>query len=177
MLAFIFHNFVRDALFSNLPRILKTRIAIFKQFNWNNFFNKHWFIVMISLLIGAASHLLWDSFTHEQGYFAKTIPALMNKVEIFGRPILIFKIIQHSSTIVGAIAIIYALLKLPANMNVKRKINYKYWSVLLVLTMVIISIRLLSGLDYKLYGHVFVTVISAGLIALIITPMIVHQME
>jgi hypothetical protein len=34
----------------------------------------------------------------------------------------------------------------------------------------IIAVRLLSGLDYKQYGNVIVTAISAGLISLTLTP-------
>src|SRR6478609_2941554 len=38
LLAFIFHNIVRDSLFENLPLILKSRLIRFKQFDWNSYF-------------------------------------------------------------------------------------------------------------------------------------------
>src|SRR6188768_3414024 len=35
LLAFIFHNVVRNSLFDNLPTILKSRLLAFKHFDWN----------------------------------------------------------------------------------------------------------------------------------------------
>ena len=175
LLAFIFHNIVRDSLFDNLPTILKSRLLTFGQFDWNEYFKRNWLIVAISILIGAASHIFWDSFTHDHGYFAQTIPALTNTVDLFGRQIPYFKILQHSSTLVGGLVIAFALFKLPQDKNIFGRFSLKYWSILTGLTLTIIALRLLSGLDYKLYGHLIVTSISAGLISLTLTPMLTRQ--
>ena len=170
IIAFIFHDFVRDSLFDNLPTFLKSRFAPFKQFNWKQYFINHWFIVLISILIGAFSHIFWDSFTHEQGYFVKTIPILSQTTELFGRQIPILKIIQHTSTLLGGLVIAIFILKLPKYENINWKINRSYWVIIIALTIIIVAIRLMTGLDYKLYGHVIVTGISAVLISLIVTP-------
>lgn len=174
LLTFIFHNFVRESLIDNLPTILKSRFSLFNQFNWNKHFKNNWLAVMISILIGAASHLFWDSFTHIHGYFVETIPMLVNKVDILGNQIPIFKILQHLSTLLGVIVISFAMFKLPADKNVTRQFNLKYWSILAVLTLVIILIRFSIGLDYKAYGQLIVTGISAMLISLIFTPWLVR---
>src|SRR5690606_7235327 len=175
LLAFIFHNIVRDSLFDNLPTILKSRLTKFKQFDWNNYFKKNWLVVAISVLIGAASHIFWDSFTHDHGYFVQAIPALTNTVDILGRQVPTLKILQHSSTLLGGLVIVFALFKLPPDKNVAGQLNIKYWGILTTLTLTIIAVRLLSGLDYKLYGHVIVTAISAGLISLTLTPWLTKQ--
>jgi hypothetical protein len=177
LLAFIFHNIVRDSLFDNLPPILKSRLTTFKQFNWNNYFKDHWLVAAISVLIGAASHIFWDSFTHDHGYFVQTIPALTNTVDILGRQVPTLKILQHSSTLVGGLVIAFALLKLTPDRNVTGQLNIKYWGILTTLTLTIIAVRLISGLDYKLYGHVIITAISAGLISLTLTPWLTRQKE
>ena len=170
IITFIFHDIVRDSLFDNLPIFLKSRFAPFKQFNWNQYFKTHWGIVLFSILIGAFSHIFWDSFTHEQGYFVKTIPILNQTIELFGRQIPILKIIQHTSTLLGGLVIAIFILKLPKDENSNRKINRNYWVIFIASTIIIVAIRLMTGLDYKLYGHVIVTGISAGLISLIVTP-------
>lgn len=175
LLAFIFHTIVRNDLFDNLPTILSSRLNTFKQFDWNNYFKGNWVIVTISVLIGAASHIFWDSFTHSHGYFVQTIPALTDMVSFFGKQVPVLKILQHSSTLIGGFVIAFALFKLPSDKTIKAQFNIKYWSILATLTAAIIAIRLLSGLDYKLYGHVIVTAISAGLIALTLTPWITRQ--
>ncbi|MBN8572431.1 MAG: DUF4184 family protein [Candidatus Kapabacteria bacterium] len=169
LLAFLFHNIVRDRLFDNLPTFLKSRFSIFRQFDWNSYFKHNWLVVTISILIGAASHIFWDSFTHEHGYFVQTIPELQNSVGFFGRQIPILKILQHSSTLLGGLVIAFAIYRLPTDKTVNENVSLKYWAILVGLTLTIISVRLVSGLDFKQYGDVIVTAISAGLISLIIT--------
>ena len=170
LLAFIFHNTVRNHLFVNLPTILSSRLAKFNQFDWNDYFRKNWFVVVISVLFGAGSHLFWDSFTHENGYFVQKIPAMLNKVNFFGREVPMLKVLQHLSTLAGGIAIAFALFKIEPNTHITGKANRRYWLILAMLTLSIIAVRLLSGLDYQLYGNVIVTAISAGLISLSLTP-------
>ncbi len=172
LLAFIFHNIVRDSLYDNLPIALKSRFSTFKQFDWNGHFKRNWFIVTISILIGAASHIFWDSFTHDHGYFVQTIPALQNTVDFLGGQVPILKILQHSSTLLGGIVIAFAIYKMPANKTEKENINLKYWAILAGLTLTIIAARLLSGLELKQYGNVVVTAISAELISLVLAPII-----
>lgn len=170
LVAFLFHNIVRDRLFNNLPTFLKSRFLTFKQFDWNGHFKRNWFVVTISILIGATSHIFWDSFTHDHGYFVKAIPALQSTVDFLGRQIPILKILQHSSTLLGGLVIAFAIYKLPTKNAENKNINWKYWAILAGLTLTIITVRLLSGLDFKQYGNVIVTAISAGLISLTITP-------
>ncbi len=177
LLALIFHNIVRDSLFDNFPSILKSRFLAFRQFDWNGHFKRKWFVVTISILIGAASHIFWDSFTHDHGYFVQTIPALQNSLNFFGGQIPILKILQHSSTFIGGLVIAYAIYKLPSNNIEKEIINLKYWTILVTLTLIIIAVRLLSGLELKQYGNLIVTAISAGLISLILTPWLTRTKE
>jgi hypothetical protein len=175
LLAFIFHNIVRDSLFDNLPKILRSRLLNYNQFNWNKYFKSNWLVVIISVLIGSASHIFWDSFTHDHGYFVQNIPVLSSSVDFFGNQIAILKILQHSSTLIGGVIITFALLKLKPNKDISGQINFNYWIILTFLSLAIIAIRLLAGLDYNLYGHVIVTAISAGLISLILTPWLISR--
>ncbi len=170
LLAFIFHNSVRNSLFDNLPLFLKSRFVAFKRFNWNDYFKKNWFVVVISILIGASSHILWDSFTHEHGYFVQAIPALTSTVDIWGNQIPILKILQHSSTIIGGLFIVFAIYKLPTNKTENTTLNLNYWAILIGLALFIVVTRILCGLDIRQYGNVFVTGISAFMISLVLTP-------
>lgn len=175
LLAFIFHNLVRNSLFDNLPQFLKSRVSQIKQFNWNHYFKRNVLVVVISILIGAASHVFWDSFTHEHGYFIEKIPALTQSVELLGQPIPLFKIIQHSSTLLGGLILILVIYKLPKAKTTDRKINSNYWIIRFGLTFSIVIIRFLSGLEMNQYGNVIVTSISAGLLGLILTPVILGR--
>lgn len=169
LLAFIFHNIVRDSLFSNLPTTLKTRFSPYRQFDWNNHFKRNKLVVIFSILLGAASHLLWDSFTHDQGYFVQTIPALQNSVDFMGRKIPILKMLQHGSTLLGGLVIAFAIYKMPTSKIEHENVSIKYWAILAGLTLTLISVRLFIGLEFRQYGNFIVTVISAVLTSLIFT--------
>ena len=173
LLAFIFHNIVRESLFNNLPAFLKHRFSTFTKFDWNNHFKNNWLVVSTSILIGAASHIFWDSFTHDHGYFVQTIPKLANSLEFFGKQIPILKILQHASTFIGGIVIAMAIYKLPTNKTDNQFINLKYWAIFIGCTFTILTLNFLCGLKIEQYGNVIVTAISAGLISLIITPWLV----
>lgn len=175
LLVFIFHNIVRDSLFENLPKTLKSRFSTFRQFDWNDHFKRNWFVVTISILIGAISHIFWDSFTHDHGYFVLNITALQKAVDLFGAQIPISKILQHSSTLIGGFAIALTVYKLPTHETEKENINLKYWIIVVGLTLTIIAVRLLGGLELKQFGNVIVTAISAGLISITLTPWLIRS--
>jgi hypothetical protein len=175
LITFIFHNLVRNKLFDNLPQFLKSRFCVFKQFEWNNHFKSYWMVVICSILIGAASHLLWDSFTHEHGYFVQTIPALQSFVFLFGTKIPVLKILQHASTLIGAITIGLAIYKLPSNNVEKESTNLKYWPAIIGLSLMIIAAKFLTGLQFKEIGNIIATAISAGLISLMATSLLVKN--
>ncbi|HMQ61409.1 MAG TPA: DUF4184 family protein [Flavilitoribacter sp.] len=173
VLAFLFHNQVRNSLFDNLPPFFKSRFQAFRQFNWNSYFIKHIWIVAVSILVGAASHLLWDSFTHKTGYFVRTLPALAGSVELSGIQLPIFKLLQHISTIIGGVVIAFVIYKLPVDNRVTGSINLTYWAVVFMLAMAAFLIRYFNGPDLKASGNLIAAGISAVLMGLILTPWIV----
>lgn len=168
ILAFIFHNLVRDNLFKNSPTLFKSRLSKFRQFDWNYFFKKNWLIVLISLLIGITSHLFWDSFTHSSGYFVVKNSLLRYNINLLGNEIPVYKILQHGSSLIGGLIIAIAFNKLPVDKNITNKIKLNYWMSIAVLTFLIISIRIISGLKINQYGNIIVTAISAVIVSLIL---------
>ena len=55
-----------------------------------------------AIIVGAASHLLWDTFTHVDGWGVRHIPALSRSLASFqGYQVNWFKILQHGSTVAG----------------------------------------------------------------------------
>ncbi len=177
LLAFIFHNIIRNRLYENLPLFLKSRFSEFSSFNFNSYFKKKWLVVVISVLIGAFSHILWDNFTHETGYFVSILPSLSEIVSLFGHQIPIYKILQHGSILVGGVVIIIAVLNMEKDTNIKPTINLKYWMWVATICILILVTRFAVGLNYKLYGQVIVTAISAFLIALIVTPTVLSRIR
>ena len=169
LLAFIFHNTVRDALIDNLPIFLRARFTNYKRFYWLKHFKRNWIVVIISILIGAISHILWDNATHEKGYFVQSISALSSSVDLLSRQVPIWKILQHTSTLIGRCVIVFAIYRLPVN-KTEKNINWKFWLTVAGLAFIISTIRFSASFDLRQYGNVLVTVISAILISLSITP-------
>lgn len=177
LLAFVFHNVVRNNLFDNLPVFFKSRFVVFKQFNWNLNFKKNWFIIIISILIGAGSHLIWDSFTHEGGYMVQQISLLTKTVDFIGRAVPILKILQHASTLIGGIVVLTAIYKLPTKKQTPTDINKRYWPILTIVTLTLITFRFLYGLDIEQYGNLIVSCISAVLLSLVLTPLLLAKLK
>lgn len=173
LLSFLFHNTVRNALFFNSPDVIKSRILIFTSFNWNNYFKENWIIVVISLLIGIASHLLWDSFSHNHGYFVEHISTLKNSINLLGNEVPIWKITQHLSTLIGTIVIVTSFFKFSENKIQYSVINKKYWIIISITTFLILILRFLADLKHATLGNSIVSLISAFLIALITTPILI----
>ncbi len=169
VLAFIFHQIVRNSLFDNLPSFFRYRFSAFKSFNWNSYFKQNWLVVLFSVITGAASHILWDAFTHEHGYFVQHIPLLTGMVDLTEKQVPVFKILQHTSTLLGAFVIVFAIYNMPTHKTGSENICLRYWFILGILTIFIIVLMLLTGLELNQYGNIIVTSISAVLSSLVIT--------
>jgi hypothetical protein len=68
------------------------------------------FATSLSLMVGALTHVAWDGATHSSHLLAKWFPPLRSDLlEVGGDPLWSYEILQHGSTLVGAIAIAIAL--------------------------------------------------------------------
>jgi membrane-bound metal-dependent hydrolase YbcI (DUF457 family) len=93
----IYRRVVRPACLTLLPAGLRPALAAGET---------NWVAVIAAILVGAASHSLWDSFTHERGWSVQRIPALSTTVHLGALgEVPIFKLLQHGSTIVGLAAV------------------------------------------------------------------------
>lgn len=172
LLTFIYHQIVRDQLITNLPAFLNNRLNVYKDFNWLAYFKRYWLIVIISVLLGTASHLFWDDFTHPTGYFVERSHWLRRGIFWKGMQLPYYAMLQHISTIVGGIIMAIFIASLDSTANVQSDKKARYWfSVILIASFIFVT-RVLTGLDISLYGNVIVTVISAFMIAVIVTPLL-----
>ena len=170
LLAFIFHNVVRNSLFDNLPLFFKSRFWAFRQFDWNKHFKQYWLAVSISIVIGAAIHLFWDDITDHHGLLERNIELLAGRIAISGINIPVIVLFEHLNTLLGGLLIMYAIYKLPADNTVKETTDVRYWIMLFIVTLLIVGVRFSDGLHLWQYEQFIVTCISAGMIALTVTP-------
>lgn len=142
---FVFHLFVRNVLIHHLPYFFKERFAQFLIFDWIDYFKKHWIIVILSIIIGAYSHLSWDAFTHEWGFFAKHFHALQKtwvQIPFKNFEVKVYKFQQHFSTFLGTIFIAFWIYKMPKQILLKTKFDYIFWLKVVLFTTIISTIRL-----------------------------------
>lgn len=172
VIAFIYHNWVRNALISNLPYPLYRRFFCAISFNWNSFFKKNWLVVMYSILIGAASHIFWDSFTHDHGFFVERSPFLKQSVSILNHSVPILKLLQHGSTCIGAIIIGLYVYWLPKSNPPYPTVNWGYWFTVMGTSLILLSTRVVLGLSVYAYGNLIVTGISTTMIGLILASLL-----
>lgn len=168
LLCFLFHNLVRNPLFSHLPHFLNCRLSNFKRFNWNSYFLKNWFIVIISVLIGALSHIYWDQFTHENGYILEEYNLIDKNVPVADSSIEEYEILQGLSSFIGGLAVLFSILQLPVTDKVKRPFYFSYWYRIIIIIAIIMAIRYFTGLNFNEYREVVINVIASWLIALVI---------
>jgi hypothetical protein len=98
----LFHVFAKYPLYSWLPESVRRRIRLgaaalpvssFAQFA----------LVLLAILIGVATHILWDSFTH-QGFWPYQHWQFLHRIvelPVYG-PMDYSRVIQHASTVLGA---------------------------------------------------------------------------
>ncbi len=174
VLCFVFHDLVRDDLVNNLPAGLYERFYALKNFDWNTHYRKKWPVVLLSIVIGAVSHILWDSFTHPCGYFVLKLPILQTRIHLTGFTITVYDFLQQISSVIGLVVVFFFIYRIP-KMNVDRnhfKSPYRIYIVCIVSGIMVL--RLIFGLSLSQYGNVIASLISAFFISIIITPIIIR---
>jgi len=106
----LFHTVLKRPLLSLLPvthqQCLMPLATHFHFVPWQRF----WLIVL-SLLLGALTHIVWDSFTHYSGWMVQQLPILRTAVIEIGqngqKVIRVHHILQQGSTLLGVALLFY----------------------------------------------------------------------
>ncbi len=170
MLAFIFHSIVRDQLIQNLPAFIGDRFNRFIDFNWNRFFRQHFIAVIISILIGIASHLLWDAvtqinWTHPNGH---------NRAMVIWN-VYVHIILQGKTHPIGLILIAAYIMKMPSAANyhpvgINRKIQF--WMIVVLITGIetaLASFFISKPISIALYIDIVISGAMLGLLMACVT--------
>lgn len=174
IIAFVFYNIAAPSLIDNIPAFLSSRLSFLKNSEWNNYFKNNKLKVCLSIIIGAISHVAWDNFTHEHGHFASAIPLLSQEVNILGMHMAFYHVLQHLSMLAGAFIIGVYILLLPVDANYQATPSVKYWGMVTLLFFLLIVVRIWFGLGSNWLNNLAVSSISAGMVALVSTPIILY---
>ena len=168
-IALLFHLTVKRNLIHNLPVFIQMRLHEVVSFDFLKYLRGNIVVFALSALVGAGSHILWDSFTHNNTFIVRTLSVYKTvHVPFQGVNYPLFYALQHISTVAGLLVVGIYLVSIAPTDNVRaRKIKVSYWILVFLLTASVIVIRfgLVSG-DFE-FGNIVVTCISGFLIALI----------
>lgn len=169
ILAFLFHSCVKKKVVLNLPEFLRSRFWRYLDFNWTPWFRKHWWIVTISILVGASSHIAWDGFTHKGGLIVSRFEPLQQPFIVGHYSIPYYKIAQHVSSILGFLVIAYYVGMLPkSNTQTTTRSTY-YWFAVLACTFILSLLSILK-MGIPGIGSMIVIGLSALMSAIIVVP-------
>lgn len=174
-ISFLFHLIVRNPFIFNLPPFFQKRFINYAGFDWLAYFKKNVAVVLLSLLIGGASHLIWDSFSHYEGVLLKLNPEWNRNTTILGYSIEIVYVIQYLNSILGLAIIAFAVLQLPAQN--KRSVSQNkllYWLYVAGIASLIFIVRWLLMDTYKI-DDVIISALTAAIIGVGITSLLYHK--
>lgn len=170
LLSFLFHGVVKRNMIANLPAFFQYRFQLILELNFKEHFRRYYWAVMISAALGSFSHIFWDAFTHNDGFFAQRISFYKYVVIPFdGVRYPLFYGLQHISTYVGlTIVIAYILFMKPIKNIPVSHPTIRYWLLVVVITSVVIFLRFYFATKSLDLGNFVVSAVSAILISTLI---------
>ncbi|GAB3588495.1 phospholipase C/P1 nuclease family protein [Hymenobacter daeguensis] len=178
-LAFLFHAVVREPLLAHLPLALQRRLGSFARFSWLAYFRQHYAGVLASIVVGAALHLLWDSFTHRNALMTRLIPMLNDTLDWNGTEIALFDILAAVSTVVGAIVIGLAIWLMPVRPGrvavVPPAAMGRYWGLAALVAFALLVEWVLAIGPALIDGSI--AAISAGLVGVLVASGYAKRMK
>ncbi len=100
LLFFIYHLFLKRSLIALLPRPIAAKLTPLARSDIRLPLLQI-LIISLCLLVGAATHVFWDSFTHMNRWGVKLVPVLDEIVYDYARrPVRGYSILQHGSSVV-----------------------------------------------------------------------------
>jgi hypothetical protein len=170
LLSLLFHQLVKTNFIGNLPPFLQKRFQDTLQFNFINYLKRNWGIFLFSALLGAVSHIFWDSFTHNNRFFVRQFSAFYNAhyIPFDGANYPLWYVLQQISTTLGlSVVVLYIALKKPIHGREIMAPKISYWLLVLAIAIVVLRLRFFIHFsDYNL-GNVVVSSITGLMIGVV----------
>jgi hypothetical protein len=98
-----YHALARDAFIACAPQAIAARMPVAHQ--WPMQGARAVWVALVSLGIGAASHIVWDAFTHADTAVVNYFTVLRSPVSLGAVALPLYKVLQHTSTLLGFVVI------------------------------------------------------------------------
>lgn len=164
----IYQSIIKTQLLHRLPYYFRIRLS--ESSNIKNDTR----IIIISLLIGILTHIVWDSLTHYNGYVV-THSFLRENMNIASISIPLYKFLQHLSTLVGISFLINYIHNLPKKHTEIVYKNDLYWHCVLSSIIIAVLYRIMIQQNNIISGHFIAFIIGVTLWSILITSLIFTQ--
>lgn len=150
LLVYLFNYLIKTELIENLPLFLNRRFSefAFLKRDLNN--AKNLLLVLISLIIGIVSHIIWDKVTH------KTVD-FINQEEHY-------TVFWEANSVVGAAVIAAVVLNMRKGKNTQRSNIFLFWLPVALIALAVIYLKYLSASDVRELGISGIVGFFTGLI-------------
>jgi hypothetical protein len=103
----LFHVVLKTPLLSLCPSDQQMRLApVAARFRFGP--SPQFILIILSLVLGACTHIAWDSFTHHHGWAVEHFTILQSPImETTRGPLFVFNLLQRIGTLGGAALLIY----------------------------------------------------------------------
>jgi hypothetical protein len=172
VIAVVFHLLIKTPAINSMPAYFHQRLIVLRDFDFLSHLKNYSLGFISCLLIGIASHILWDGFTHSDDYFVKKSSFLSSTISISGlgdSPIHVW--LQHASSIIGAGFILLFFHRQPVKQQ-ENAPSLKFWIVSLVVASVTFAIR--ASFTFEYFPDIGATIISAAIIGLIVSSIFIR---
>src|SRR5262245_14031787 len=88
-------------LMSLAPETHQQKLAVLATpFRWGP--PTRFLLILVSIVLGAVTHVVWDSFTHDRGYAVRNLPDLRTPpLQAVGNDRPMYNVLQHGSSVAG----------------------------------------------------------------------------
>jgi hypothetical protein len=179
----LFQVFIKWPLLSLLPTSLQRRL--YKHARGFSFGPpKHFLVILLSVLVGSITHIIWDSFTHVYGWMVEQFAFL--SIRVGGTPL--YSLLQDLGSLVGIGLLLYWLIRwlpnAPQSDQLPPRFSSKFQMIFLALASAslifvegrIIYLRILTGsrfigghhlLGSTIFSAIFIMTFFAGIYCLV----------
>ena len=174
LIALLFHLIAKKNLIDNLPYFVQSRFHETREMDFVRYLKDHKVIFIMSAILGSATHVIWDGFTHGAQFGVKALPMIYEgrTVDFDGVHYPLWYALQAISTCVGGVIIViyFFFMKTPENMLYKPVASY--WLLLVLMVAVITYARMQFGFGNLWYVILIVTICSAFCISITILGLV-----
>lgn len=166
-LAFLFHEVVKYRLIDSLPTFLQSRFQDIRRFDFKSNFKAHPLVFIYSCLLGAITHIFWDSFTHNGRWFVTHLSMIYEGrfVTVNGVHYPLWYALQHISTYVGLLILMIYVLRIKPVPGQYSGMSWIYWISVVVITSLVVLIRFQFPIGVERLVYAAITMISGICIA------------